>query len=958
MATLILLALIAGLMAADPDPCTNYVTLDDDRRMAHNTVKYDSCIFKDHQLKTLWYRMVSTTNNKLVSLRMYQQCPTTQSCGTDRPVWLKGTHPTVADGIVSRKACVPNFTEEYKPCCRREIDIRVKNCGAYFVYQLNKTHICEEVYCSAKYPSLLRRPKLRGPKILKTAQGVEEFRFGCHIPYPAHDADVFFMVRWLFDGKPSPVAPMSQIYYVNGTSRVHYMKDIHMLPAAYHMNKHVSCSVQPFFYPQWSNPHGGKLWESNSYFAGIQFNPPVVRVEEKMQAVKVKVISTIPVLCKIPNADPSKCVVDFNLDLGEGNEVVAEECSLQLTRAHWRDRRKRATVSTKLLSVRDFVSDGTKNVSAVFQKLSAVQAPLFHQLQPPDIRVESSSDATAMCSCTGDPHCTPFDRKETFHMYSVGEFVLAKSTSRPFEVHMRTWKCNSRGASCICGVAAREGNDVILIDGCHSVGLKMKQMRVTTHVKSNSQLAAGTRIKRNKDGRIIEVFFTSGAYLKVLSNRRSLGVYLTVPSDDFENTAGICGVFNGNGSDDLTGSDGVKHRFERIPYVFTESWRIQKGHSLFDQLPPPEPSASTNNPAFCQCNRRTGNIDCRPENRQRNPVRKINRNKDITDEVNRKSRLRRSTTFTDTATDSDMTYNYDYGDLNATAVNVKWSSSAQMKAAIKLCTDAAKASSAFTPCEKSGLVNVQEIVDGCVDDMKITNGDKTYLDSVASTFDTICQEEILKDPKYYTAQPDGTMGIPSFISNMCSTPCKNGTCVNGACVCDKNCVGDDCSVDTTKPPIAFGLTRSDACDIRTRPCRLVFLVMGNVADTPGLWCRVKERVNLGPFGGVLRMFRTKGHFQSYAEVSCEIPESPVHKGLKTSSTYQISVSSDGTTWSSDVTFVVYDSLCQICGADGTCTLKSRTCSINGKCYAAGEHNPVNRGSMCIPSLTASDWSST
>ncbi|XP_013403714.1 uncharacterized protein LOC106168974 isoform X3 [Lingula anatina] len=563
-----------------------------------------------------------------------------------------------------------------------------------------------------------------------------------------------------------------------------------------------------------------------------------------------------------------------------------------------------------------------------------------------------------MCSCTGDPHCTPFDRKETFHMYSVGEFVLAKSKSRPFEVHMRTWKCNPRGASCICGVAAREVNDVILIDGCHSVGLNMKQMRVTTHVKSKGRLAAGTLIKRNKDGRIIEVFFTSGAYLKVLINRRSLGVYLTVPSDDFENTAGICGVFNGDRSDDLTGSDGVKHRFERIPYLFTNSWRIQKGRSLFDQLPTKIPARQANNPVFCQCNRRKGKIDCRPENRQRNPVRKINRNKDITDEVNRKSRLRRSTTFTDTDTDSDMTYNYDYGDPKATPVNIKWSSLAQMRAAMKLCTDAAKASSAFTPCEKSGLVDVKEIVDGCVDDMKITNGDKTYLDSVASTFDTICQEEILKDPKYYTAQTDGTMGIPSFISNMCSTPCKNGTCVNGACVCDRNWIGDDCSVDTTKPPIAIGLIRSEACDIRARPCRVVFLGMENVADTPGLSCRVKEKVDLGPHGSSFRTFTTKGHFQSYAEVSCEVPESPVHTGLKTSSTYQISVSSDSTTWSSDVTFVVYDSLCQTCGADGTCTLKSQTCSINGKCYAAGEHNPVNLRSMCIPSLTASDWSST
>ncbi|XP_013419235.1 von Willebrand factor D and EGF domain-containing protein-like [Lingula anatina] len=276
-----------------------------------------------------------------------------------------------------------------------------------------------------------------------------------------------------------------------------------------------------------------------------------------------------------------------------------------------------------------------------------------------------------------------------------------------------------------------------------------------------------------------------------------------------------------------------------------------------------------------------------------------------------------------------------------------------------MCTDAAKSSSAYTQCLATGKIDVNEIVGGCVDDMKISDGDTEFLSSVVTAFENTCQEKVLKDPNSYTKNAtDGTLIMPAFVTaDLCTTPCQHGRCSNGACVCNNNWVGEDCSVDATKPPQALGLTRPEACDIRKRPCRLTFLDIENIADTSKLKCRLKDLTivngKVSTVGGNVAF--SKADFQNYAEVSCEIPESPAHKGTVASHAYHVSVTFDNNRWSNDVMFVIYDSLCQNCTEKGTCTINANSCHISGKCYSAGDHDPTDTNNVCLPAISATKW---
>ena len=113
---------------------------------------FSSLACPDYQSLTDAYRNVDSSNNLnfgcdkrigpgwfrfqgAAGTRMPTSCPPKYRCNTNVPGWLNGVHPTVASGEVTRKVCF----HWGKSCCYFSINIKVKNCGSFYVYYFDST---------------------------------------------------------------------------------------------------------------------------------------------------------------------------------------------------------------------------------------------------------------------------------------------------------------------------------------------------------------------------------------------------------------------------------------------------------------------------------------------------------------------------------------------------------------------------------------------------------------------------------------------------------------------------------------------------------------------------------------------------------------------------------------------------------------------------------------------------
>ena len=101
------------------------------------SVKGNKC---DDKIEEGWYRFTGKSGDQMAT-----ECPTLGHCATKYPIWLGEKHPTVQDGAVWRKVCY-----NYGGCCSWATSVKVRNCGDFYVYNLEQTHICGTRYCGNK----------------------------------------------------------------------------------------------------------------------------------------------------------------------------------------------------------------------------------------------------------------------------------------------------------------------------------------------------------------------------------------------------------------------------------------------------------------------------------------------------------------------------------------------------------------------------------------------------------------------------------------------------------------------------------------------------------------------------------------------------------------------------------------------------------------------------------------
>ena len=126
--------------------CKNYAILSEaDRAQGHIVINSNYRCDRD-DLVPGWYRFQEAAGD-----RMADKCVPGNHCGTAASGWLNGAHPTVAEGVVTRRVCYHNYHNYLwywsSNCCRWSNSIRVRNCGAFFVYELQNPPACNLRYC-------------------------------------------------------------------------------------------------------------------------------------------------------------------------------------------------------------------------------------------------------------------------------------------------------------------------------------------------------------------------------------------------------------------------------------------------------------------------------------------------------------------------------------------------------------------------------------------------------------------------------------------------------------------------------------------------------------------------------------------------------------------------------------------------------------------------------------------
>ncbi|KAK3754727.1 hypothetical protein QZH41_007046 [Actinostola sp. cb2023] len=93
-----------------------------------------------YDLSKGWYRFTGSAGSQIAT-----SCVPTYRCGTYAPGWMNGSHPTPAEGIVTRNVCYHWASQ----CCYLNNMIRVKNCGGFYVYELDQPPGCALRYCGS-----------------------------------------------------------------------------------------------------------------------------------------------------------------------------------------------------------------------------------------------------------------------------------------------------------------------------------------------------------------------------------------------------------------------------------------------------------------------------------------------------------------------------------------------------------------------------------------------------------------------------------------------------------------------------------------------------------------------------------------------------------------------------------------------------------------------------------------
>ncbi|XP_078310499.1 uncharacterized protein LOC144618409 [Crassostrea virginica] len=257
---------------------------------------------------------------------------------------------------------------------------------------------------------------------------------------------------------------------------------------------------------------------------------------------------------------------------GDGDN--SPSCGLTITDSMWN-----RPSCVDVYGVPEGLKDKNKNMDAQLDVTVVTGGVASPVLVSYTVKVKViDKDKVSVCRSVGDPHITTFD-KRTYDVFQEGEFILYRHKTLPYEVRSFFRSCNKK-AACNCAVAARIGDDVIVFDRCGASRKKAKKQPLVPKLFLNGQLAPRTTVSSFNNGRKYKIVFPSGGELTVAVNgnrKEFLNIWYRAAADDYLNSEGLCGHYDGDNSNDLMFPSGKLYsRKERRPKDFSKSWRVDE----------------------------------------------------------------------------------------------------------------------------------------------------------------------------------------------------------------------------------------------------------------------------------------------------------------------------------------------------------------------------------------------